>query len=264
MDFSKFSDFYFIRCTPVQKYRDEFNNGKLMYINSVQFFHDLENEFQQDLEGVIYRQEPNTTAYLLKAKSELTVDEAIDKVINNCLEDDEWITKTSDFKIYINGYILCLTIVPKSYINFSDKVIKFNSEYNIAPNFWYLLNQYANSKYLYLSVYDAESFMNIFYSEMINKGFSVNYGLVDYKTLTMEERIKCSRSDIGKLIFTKDEKYSYQNEFRFFIRQKDNDNTLDHIEVVGVDLRPSLILDCAYLSPEYAEELKLTNMNNAE
>ena len=257
MDFSNFINYYFIRCSSVQKYRDDFNSGEKMYINSVQYFHDIENEFQQDFECGIFRQEPNTTAYLLKARSEFTANEVIDKVINNCLEEDEWIMKTSDFKIYINGYILCLTLVPKSYIAFVEKGVAFNSEYNIAPGFWYLLNQYSNSKYLYFSVYDAETFMKIFYTEMSQRGYFVESGLVRYEKLDTEKRIEYSQSDMRKLVFTKDEKYSYQNEFRFFIRCRDSDNTLDHIEVIGIDLRPSLIRNYAYLSPEYAKELKL-------
>lgn len=264
MDFSKFKDYYFMKCFPVQKYRDEFNNGKKMYINSVQHFHDSINGFQQDFEGGVFRQEPNTSAYLLMTKSDLTADEAIDKAINNRLKDDELIMETSDFKIYINGYILCLTIIPKQYINFAENSIVFNSKFNIASEFWHLLNQYSNNKYSYFSVYNAETFMNIFYTEMSRKGFLVESGIVRYEKLDTEKRIKYSQSDMRKLVFTKDEKYSYQNEFRFFIRQKNNDNTLDHLEVVGVDLRPSLIKSYAYLSPEYAEELKLTNKDNEE
>lgn len=264
MDFSAFKNFYFMRCYYVEKHRDDFNSGELMYINSVKYFHDLENEFQQDFECGVFRQEPNTTAYLLRAKSNYSVDEAIDNVINNRLEDGEWVMKTADFKIYINGYILCLTIIPKHYIVFNENGIVFNQEHNISPAYWNLLNQYSKDKYLFSSVYDAETFMNIFYTEMTNKGYSVNYGLVEYENLDAEKRMKYSQSDISKLIFTKDEKYSYQNEFRLFIRQKDSNNTLDHIEVIGIDLRPSLIMSYAYLSPEYVKELKLTNKDNEE
>lgn len=245
-----------MRCFSKEEYRNEFNTGEKAYLNSMQYFHDLEDEFQRDFEGGIFRQAPNTTAYLLRAKANLSVNDAIDKVINKQLEDGEWIIKTIDTKFYINGYLFCMTIIPKSYLQIREKEIVFNEKHNIADGFYYLLNQYTkNSKYTFISLYDAEIFMERFYSQMTERGYAISYGCVDYENLSQEERYKFySEHNITKLVFTKDEKFSYQNEFRIFLN-KPGAEILNHIEESGIDMQPSVLNDMVYLSPEYMNEL---------
>lgn len=247
-----------MHCFSEEKHRKEFNTGEKIYINSVQYFHDLEDEFQRDFEGGILRQEPNKNGFFLFSKSNLTADEAINKTINHQLENDELLIPTSDFKIYINGYIFCLTLIPKCYLRIRDNEIVFNENHNIASCFYYLLNQYTkNCKYTYISLYDAQSFMEIFYSQMTNKGYSISYGCVNYEKLSQEQRFKYySKKDISKLIFTKDDKFDYQNEFRIFLH-KPGKEVQGHIEEVGIDLQSSVVKDLVYLSPKYVSELEL-------
>lgn len=258
-DFTRFRDYYFLRCFSCEKYRNDFNTGKKVYINSVQYFHDLEDDFQRDFEGGIFRQPPNTKAFLLKAKSSLTVDEAIEHAINNKLESGEWVMKTSDFKFFINGYIFCLTIIPKIYLRINEKEIVFNEKHNISDAFWYLLNQYTQqNQYAYISLYDAETFMEVFYRQMTKKGYSINCGCVDYENLTQDERLKYySENNITKLLFTKDKRFSYQNEYRLFIHQPGKSQQ-EHIEESGIDMRCALLNDLVYLSPKFVKEKELT------
>lgn len=256
MDFSSFESYYLMHCFSKEKYRKEFNSGEKIYINAVQYFHNLEDAFQRDFEGGVFRQAPNSKAFLLKAKSNFTVNDAIDKAISHNLQDGEWIIPTSDFRFYINGYILCFALIPKCYLEIRDRQIVFNKKHNIADAFYYLLNQYTNdSKCTYISLYDAKSFMETFYSQMTNRGYRISFGCVDYENLSQKQRCKYySEKNIAKLVFTKDERFNYQNEFRIFLQKRDNKN-LDHIEENGIDLQSTVVNDLVYLSPEYANEL---------
>lgn len=250
-----------MRCFSCEEYRNDFNSGRKAYINSVQYFHDLDDKFQQDFEGGIFRQPPNTKGYLLRSKANLTVDEVMDLARNNQLEDGELVAATSDFKFYINGYIFCLTIIPKCYIKFRENEIVFNSKHNISDAFWYLLNQYTqNGQYTYISLYDAETFMTEFHRQMEEKGYLINYGCVEYEDLSQSQRINYYlEKQISKLLFTKNERFNYQNEFRFFLQRPGQDQQ-DHIEETGIDMRCALVRDLVYLSPEYAKEKGLNNL----
>ena len=245
-----------MHCFSEEKYRKEFNSGEKIYIKAVQYFHDLEDEFQRDFEGGVFRQLPNIKTFLLNTKSDLTVNQAIDKIISHHLQDGEWIIPTSDFKFYINGYIFCFTIIPKCYLEIRDNQIIFNETHNIIDDFYYLLNQYTmDSKYTYISLYDAQSFMETFYPQMTSRGYKISYGCVDYENLSQEQRCKCfSEKNIAKLIFTKDERFNYQNEFRIFLH-KTGEMVQDHIEEVGINLQSSVVNDLVYLSPEYVKQI---------
>ncbi len=255
MDFSSFKNYYFLHCFSQQKFRDEFNSGEKIYINSVQFFHNLENDFQQDFEGCVFMQKPEIKGYLLSTNSELTADEVIDKVINRRIEEQEYLMHTSDFKIYINGYLFCLTLIPKYSLEINNNRIEF-SNCDVA-NWWYfLLNQYTKDcKYTFISLYDAQSFMEIFYPQMKNKGYTISYGCVAYKNISQLQKMQAyKQKDVEKLVFTKNHAFNYQKEFRLFI-QKTDEEPKDHIEECGIDLRDSVINDFVYLSPEYVKEL---------
>lgn len=256
MDFSNFKNFYLMHCFSKEEYRREFNSGEKIYIKAVQYFHDLEDEFQRDFEGGVFRQPPNSNAFLLKAKPDLTVNQAIDNVISHDLQDVEWIIPTSDFKFYVNGYIFCFTLIPKCYLEIRDGQIIFNKAHNIADSFYYLLNQYTkDSKYTYISLYDAQSFMETFYPQMANRCYKISYGCVDYENLSQAQRCKYfSDKNIAKLIFTKDERFNYQNEFRIFLH-KTGEMAQDHIEEAGIYLQSSVVNDSVYLSREYVNKL---------
>lgn len=257
-DFSKFKDYYFMKCFTCKEHRDDFNNGTKVYINSIKYFHDLENSFQRDFEGGVFNQSPHSEGHLIFSKSKMTSKEAVEKVKRRQFNNDDFVCTVSDCKLYINGYIYCLAIIPKSEMSFENQKIVFNKNSNIKAWFYYFLNQYANeSGYAYISVYDAELFMEIFYEAMSKRGYLIYYGCVDYQDLSSQERIKYYiQHDIGKLVFSKDKKYSYQNEFRIFLQNAEQNKT-EHIEEKGINMQSSVIMDMAYLSPDYVEKLKI-------
>lgn len=245
-----------MRCFSRQEYRDDFNSGKKVYINSMQYFHDHEDVFQRDFEGGIFAQEPGAEGGILLSKNCTTVEMAIKKVSMKQFSADDIFIETENAKLYINGYILCLTIIPKQCLEFRTKELVFNSKNDITANFYYLLNQYTNkNKHTFISFYDAETFMERFCTQMIHRGYALNCGRVDYENLSQEQRCKYyNQRNIAKLVFTKDKRFQYQNEFRIFI-QCPRGNIKDHIEECGIDMSPAVLNNLVYLSPEYAKEL---------
>ncbi|MBQ6808261.1 MAG: hypothetical protein IJP07_03755, partial [Firmicutes bacterium] len=169
MDFSGFKNYYFMKCFSEEKHRQEFNSGEKAYINSTTYFHHLEDEFKRDFEGGVFQQKPNTYGFLIASKSQLSVDTVKEKVLTNRVDEGELWFKTENCKIYINGYLFCLTLIPKDYIAFRDNELVFNEEYNIREAFYYLLARYNEKAYTFVSVYDAERFMNIFYPQMASR-----------------------------------------------------------------------------------------------
>lgn len=230
------------------------NSGKKVYMKCLEYYHNLEDKFQRDFEGGIFKQVGLGKFILSKYK--LTLEEAIKKAEEPTTSDQVVIFDTKDFKVYINGYIVCFTLIPKQYVEFSDNKIIFNYKNDYKKDFYHFLNMYTN-KYTYISVYEAKSFMEMFYRHMTQKGYNVEFGIVNYEDFSQEKRLYYYRNKRkDKLIFTKDNMFSYQREFRVFV-EKLGENTYDHIEEEGVDLRTSVVKEMVYLSPDYVRELKL-------
>ncbi len=188
VDFSMFKNYYLMKCFPNQEFRDKFNNGEKLYINSTEHFHNLKNGFQQDFEGGIFSQPPHSEGHLIFSKSKMTSREAVEKVKSKQFNNDDLVCIASDCKMYINGYIYCLAIIPKSEMSFKNQEIVFNKNGNIKAWFYYFLNRYATeSGYAYISVYDAELFMKIFYEAMSKRGYLIYYGCVDYQDISPQD-----------------------------------------------------------------------------
>lgn len=245
-----------MRCFSCKKYRDDFNSGEKVYVNSMQYFHEHEDVFQRDFEGGVFAQGPGEKGGILLCKNSITAEMAIEKASIKQFTSDDMLIETENVKLFINGYIFCMTIIPKQYLEIRAKELVFNCNKDIFPNFYYLLNQYAKkNKYAFFSFYDAEPFMERFYTQMIQRGYVLSCGRVAYENLSQEQRIKYfAEGDIAKLIFTKDKRFRYQNEFRIFI-QSPSGNTKDHIEESGIDMSSAVLNDLVYLSPEYVKEL---------
>ena len=88
--------------------------------------------------------------------------------------------------------------------------------------------------------------MLVFSQGFKSKGYSIKYGIVSYSDVTVEKKIEALKnSDYKTLIFTKPTKYSYQNEFRIFLPQKD-DVLKDYLSESGIDMRPSVVASFVY------------------
>lgn len=258
LDYSIFKDYYLLRNYQCEEYRSQANSGEKLYINSTEHFHNLENQFQADWEGVVFRQPELRQGKLILSKRGLSLETIIQQYKSNRFDKEAAVFQTKDFKIFISGYLLCLTMVPKSWIKiFDQKSIHFANQ-DVARWFYSLLNEYARiekgRECCFLSFYDAAPFVQLLIEGLTDQGYTVSCGLVDYQDLSEEERIRAiQKNEISSIIFTKPKSFSYQHEFRFFV-QKVGVNA-DHIEVKGISLQSSVLLDCAYLAPEYVKRL---------
>lgn len=248
-----YKNYYLIKAFSKQSYRDQFNSGNKIYIKSVEYFHNNGDGFQQDFEGGIFRQSVQDKGMLLFSKEHNSIEQIIEKCMNNQFSGSDVVIPTTDFKIFIQGYICCFSLLSKKLIKINSDSIVFADNSSAQKDFYDFLNGYAKSQgYTFLSIYDAESFIPLFRDEIAKKGYIVNFGEVQYLPVTMEKRIRDYQNrDIHNIIFTKDKSYSYQKEFRFFIQKKDEYK--DHIEIDGIDLQSSVICNWAYLTNEYIQ-----------
>lgn len=252
-------DYYLVKCFTAQKYRDDFNNGVDIHINNNRIFWKKENTFQQDLEGVIFRQNGNGYLFVPKKGCEPIIEKIMknppkttSKQMMEILADYiDVLGSTTDLTISVDGYICCFYLLPKKDIRFdiTDNSIAFSDE--VYENILNYIADYAreNKKHgekSYVSIYDAYTFMLVFSQGFKSKGYSIKYGIVSYSDVTVEKKIEALKnSDYKTLIFTKPTKYSYQNEFRIFLPQKD-DVLKDYLSESGIDMRPSVVASFVY------------------
>lgn len=262
MDFSDYKDYYLIKCFSNEKYREDFNSGENIHLNSCQYFHKLENIFQKDMEGVITSQDEGQDGYVIIPHidiKQLINDYNSGKgnkdvsIMQTILNNSEIICKTENFKSFINGYLCCFYIIKKSQIIFKDKEIHFSNgnDYN---DFFYFLNMYSGNGYAYISVYDAETLLSTLCSEMFSKGYDYTNGFVKYENLSEKEKIKFfNEKNTYKIVFTKDKSFEYQKEFRIFFTPKKR-SLSEFIEEKICPLSKSVVNKFVYLSPDFCRE----------
>ena len=252
-------DYYLVKCFTAQKYRDNFNNGVDIHINNNRQFWKRENAFQQDLEGMVLKQNGNGYLFIPQKGCEPIIEKimyefpkAASKQMMEILADYiDVLGSTTDLTISVDGYICCFYLLPKKGIQFNitDNSIAFSDE--VYENILHYIADYAreNKKHgekSYVSIYDAMTFMYLFSKGLKSKGYNIKYGTVSYSDVTVEQKIEAiKQEDFKTLLFTKPTKYSYQNEFRIYLPQKDS-KLLDHLSESGIDLRPSVVASFAY------------------
>lgn len=252
-----FKEYYLIKAFPEQNYRDQFNSGEKLYINSVEYFHKHGDEFQRDFEGGVFQQSELGKGMFIFSKQKYSFEQIVDKYKNNHFEDSDFVIPTKGFKVFIQGYISCFSIIPKDLINIHSNQIVF-ADLSIQKEFYDFLNGYAKEKgYTFFSIYDAAKVIPLFCRGMEKNGFSVCYGDVQYKKISTEDRIRDFQSrNIQNIVFAKDNSYAYQKEFRFFIQTKGE--YTDHIEIEGIDFQESVICSLAYLTNEFVQKNHIT------
>lgn len=227
-----------------------------MYLNSLKYFHECENTFQGDLEGLVLRQEVASSSKLILSKGNVSLDQLAHMYKDDCYGEGVKVFPVQDFKFFFNGYLCCFAVIPKSWMRFEEKNVVYNEYANAHEWLFTFLNRYCQGKYCYFSVYDAEDCLRMLYHGLTGKGFSVAMGTVAYREMDAMERIRAAQNgDISSIIFTKNKSFEYQREFRVFITHK-TVATQEHIEIQGISLEPSVVTSLAYISPEYLNELQ--------
>lgn len=267
MDFSDYKDYYLIKCFSNDKYREDFNSGENIHLNSCQYFHKVENDFQKDMEGVILSQDEGADGYLLVPH--IDIKQLINdynsgirnkdiNIMQIILHNSEVICKTENFISFINGYLCCFYIIKKNQVIFNGKGIHFPNEKDYY-DFVYFLKRYSDEKdfdkgYAYVSVYDAEPLLTTLCDEMYSKGYNYTNGFVEYENLSQEKKIKYfNEKNIYKIAFTKNKLFDYQKEFRILFSPK-NHSLSDFIEEKICPLSKSVVKSFVYLSYDFCRE----------
>lgn len=243
----KLSDYYLVKSFEQESFRDEFNTGKKIYCKNTSYFWQIENTFQQDLEGKVFQHIGN--GYLIAANEEfenvVKSAKSFNDIINGLPGKGEVLATTSDFNIWINGYLCCFYLLPKSDIyKISGRSLKFantNAKQDILLYIKKYVENTGNGE-IYISIYEAEILCKSFGEQICSRGYKITFGEVDYNDISYWDRIHYFQSgDFGKIVFTKPTDYRYQKEFRIFITN-DMDYENDHIEETGIDISQSLVL----------------------
>jgi len=244
------NDYYLVKAFSKPEYMNDFNSGNI-YLNSTNYFWNLENAFQQDKEGLVFQQ--SGKGFLIKAK------EGFEKIIKSSSSLEEVLDRaekanvgkvvceTSEFSFRVNGYICCFYLLPKSDVIIKENIMSITSEI-AREDIAFFLENYLNESTtndFYVSIYDAVVFYNIFAEEMKKKGYGLTYGIVKYKDIDEAQKIEWFQENNKSILFTKPTRYSYQKEFRLFI-DTPNEQVKEHILLDKIEIYKSLLYSFCY------------------
>lgn len=229
-------NYYLIKCFEKEDYRNSFNKGKNLYINHVSAFHTMKNKFQKDTEGGIY--EYKYTKAIAKFPT------ATDFVVKGY--------RIGEVTATVHCHICCFYILQKNKLLIAGEQIQRSSQKTQDELFIFLSNYLGDDKKSFpVSIYDAGKFMRIFVDEMEKRHYLLDFGVCSYKNLSDEEKSDLIlNNNFGRLLMTKKEEFSYQNEFRIIVK---SDNELP-IQEKGIDFSCSVVADFEYVGYEYFGE----------
>lgn len=246
------NDYYLVKVFGKPEYMKDFNSGNI-YLNSTSYFWELENTFQQDKEGLVFQQPYNKKGVFLSAKegfeeivkNSFSLEEIIKKSEEkNC---DKVICETLNFSFRLEGYICCFYLLPKNDVTIKENRMFITSE-TAQKDIDVFLKKYLNeakTKEIYVSIYNAVNFYNIFAENMKKRGYGLTYGIVKYKDIDERQKIELFQQNYKLILFTKPTQYSYQKEFRLFINTP-NEQIKKHILLDKIDIHKSLLGSFCY------------------
>ncbi len=236
------NDFYLVKCFDKQEYLDAFNSGTL-YLNSTVYYWKLENTFQQDYEGLVFRQEGK--GYLIAADSEfgniVKKANSLSDIMESMSGHGEVMGETTGFSILINGHISCFYLLPKKDVQIENGVLKFTNPQAENDLRFFFQKYLEEKKSIFAGLYDASRLCTILSKHFKDREHELTWGIVEYEDLSSSEKINAFRNgEIGKIVFTKSLSYKYQKEFRFFISSR-TASTQDPIIEKGIDVTSCLV-----------------------
>lgn len=99
----------------------------------------------------------------------------------------------------------------------------------------------SNNNDFYVSIYEPNTFCEIFFKGMKEKGYEIIYGKVKYKENSDLEKIRLYQAhEYAATFFIKPLLYNYQKEFRILIT-KQNEQIKDYILENNIDIFNSVI-----------------------
>ena len=238
--------YYLVRILDNEKYLDDLINGINFRINSVQVFRDKANKFQGDKNECSIIVNGDT----IKGKF------AIGK------EKPEKILCDADINEFgLNGYIYCFFAIPKEFFYLEKNELMMDDKSDYYNDFIKTLNSYyenCNSKKCYIGIFDANKLVTHFKNCFVANNYKFGYDFVKYKKISTAERFKyLFDKELYKIVFEKDESYSYQREFRFFIT---NIHGVEYLDINNVLLKDALKIRFE-LNPKGLQKLIRSNNN---
>lgn len=233
-------NYLFMRCFSKEEYLRAFVSGKSIYMNSAETFWRIENQFQGDTDECCVVSKNSNTKWSVWVGNE---------------KPEKKVANVVDLRFSIKGFLYCMFALPKSFFAVDNGILLYDEENAICQDFFNALNQYcATVGPAYICIFDAFSFMNRIREHLELLGLNFACGWISYKDTNETERLQhFMDGHFEKIVFTKQEKYRFQHEFRIFI--SDSPEESDHLELVGVPLDNMIFLRCKY-NPKLEE---LTN-----
>lgn len=238
------NEYYLVKVFSKEKYMTDFNSGKNIYINSTSFFWKLENAFQQDEEGAIVRQ--SGRGYIIQTTPDVIHNSnSLDEILKCCNEKNKGriLAQISETTLKLNGYLCCFYLLPRKSVKFTKTTMSFIDERELK-DFHLFLEKYIESSNdidFYVSIYEPNTFCEIFFKGMKDKGYEIVCGKVKYEENPDLEKIRLYQAhEYAATFFIKPLLYNYQKEFRILIT-KQKEQIKDHISENNIDIYNSVI-----------------------
>ena len=226
---SELKDFLLMRCFDCKKYLDELINGDCLHMNSVKRFREESNKFQGD---------PNDCAVIVN-----------NEILSGALYAGNGIPEKRLFEanlneFALNGYLYCFFALPKEFFKIENNTLMYDAESPYCEKFFHCLHEYrknCKSKSCYVGLFDAVALVNRLEQCLEKLNLSYSCGFVEYKKLNSKERMKLlAENHPDRIVLTKDPSYSYQSEFRFFVRTREKID--EYLQIYGLDLSDILAM----------------------
>lgn len=231
-EYPMLSECLFIRCFSKKQYMDEFLSGKRLRMGSAESYWKVENGFQGDPYECAVIPPDNSLKWNLWGGDDHP------KVM---------ICDEADFSIGVDAFLYCLFAIPKAFFSIRNGELYIDEESPYHKDFFHFLDEFLGSRErVFVCAFDAGSFMTRISERLQEKGLDSISGFVTYNDRTIEERVSLFlEKRIEDIVFTKQQKYQYQREFRVAVKSRMD---VDHIEIDGVSMDDIVLLSGEYNS----------------
>ena len=221
--------FLLMRCLDCAEYLNDLINGQCLYMNSVERFRKESNKFQGDSNDCVVITDNDVLPGALW--------------VGNGVPEKRLGEANLD-KFVLEGYLYCFFALPKAFFKIENNTLMYDTESPYYQYFLKCLQEYkenSRTKSCYVGLFDAVTLVNRLEQSLKRLNLGYTCGFVKYKKLGTSERIKLFAEKCPeRIVLTKDPSYSYQSEYRFFVRA--NGKIEDSLQIRGLDLSDILAM----------------------
>lgn len=218
------NDYFLMRLFSSQQYLTKFIEGEVFF-NNIMNYREMSNSFQGDeKEGTIIAETNPFEMY-----------------INYDTPRVQYIGKTKNLILSLNGYACCFFLLPKEFFNINNGELEYDTNSPYLSDVKQCMNEYNDGKPFFCIV-DAYNFLNNIGSCMKEIGCGFVASPIEYKDMSTTERVSLYRNkQYIDLVMTKPTKYKYQNEYRIFIHFHPN-GINDHTFISNVNVKETVFV----------------------